>query len=115
MTLGLIRDGKKKTVTAILKEAEQIKAQAENLHDGLKGAELQNTTQSDSVKGVKISHIEKGSIAQRYGLQKGDVIIGVNRKAVKNLQQFRQLLESNPPVLALNIQRGEHTLYLVIK
>ncbi|XDF77384.1 Do family serine endopeptidase [Aliivibrio fischeri] len=115
VTLGLIRDGKEKTVTATLKEAEQIKAQAENLHNGLKGAELQNTTQSDPVKGVKISNVEKASMAQRYGLQKDDIIIGVNRKPVKNLQQFRKLLESKPPVLALNIQRGEHTLYLVIK
>lgn len=115
VTLGLIRDGKEKTVTATLKEAEQIKAQAENLHNGLKGAELQNTTQSDPVKGVKISNVEKTSMAQRYGLQKDDIIIGVNRKPVKNLQQFRKLLESKPPVLALNIQRGEHTLYLVIK
>ncbi|MBD1568601.1 Do family serine endopeptidase [Aliivibrio sp. S10_S31] len=115
VTLGLIRDGKEKTVTATLKEAEQIKAQAENLHDGLKGAELQNTSQSDPVKGVKISNVEKASMAQRYGLQKDDIIIGVNRKPVKNLQQFRKLLESKPPVLALNIQRGEHSLYLVIK
>ncbi|MEZ9624250.1 Do family serine endopeptidase [Aliivibrio fischeri] len=115
VTLGLIRDGKEKTVTATLKEAEQIKAQAENLHNGLKGAELQNTSQSDPVKGVKISNVEKASMAQRYGLQKDDVIIGVNRKPVKNLQQFRKLLESKPPILALNIQRGEHSLYLVIK
>ncbi|RYU70005.1 Do family serine endopeptidase [Aliivibrio finisterrensis] len=115
VTLGLIRDGKEKTVTATLKEAEQVKAKAEKLHDGLKGAELENTSHSDPVKGVKISSIQKGSMAQRYGLQKGDIIIGINRSRVTNLQHFRKLLEDKPPVLALNIQRGEQTLYLVIK
>ncbi|WP_023604178.1 Do family serine endopeptidase [Aliivibrio logei] len=115
ITLGLIRDGKEKTVIATLAEADQIKTKAENLHEGLKGAQLKNTASSDPIKGVKVSAIQKGSMAQRYGLQKDDIIIGVNRTQIKNLQQFRQLLDSKPPVLALNIQRGKQTLYLVIR
>ena len=115
ITLGLIRDGKEKTVIATLAEADQIKTKAENLHEGLKGAQLKNTASSDPIKGVKVSAIQKRSMAQRYGLQKDDIIIGVNRTQIKNLQQFRQLLDSKPPVLALNIQRGKQTLYLVIR
>lgn len=113
--LDLIRDGKRKTVIATLEEAEQIKEKAENLHKGLKGAELKNTTKADAIQGVKISNIEQGSIAQRYGLQKDDIIIGLNRKRVKNLQYFRELLDTELPVLALNIQREKQSLYLVIK
>jgi len=113
--LGLIRDGKEKTVIATLKEVEQTKAKAENLHEGLKGAELQNTVKGDLAQGVKISDLMKGSIAERYGLQQNDIIIGINRNRIKNLQQFRALLEDKPPVLALNIQRGEQRLYLVIR
>ena len=62
-----------------------------------------------------MASVEKGSQAATYQLQKGDIIIGVNRKRVKNLAEFRKLLDKKPSVLALNIQRGERTIYLVVR
>ena len=44
-----------------------------------------------------------------------DIIIGVNRQTIKNLAEFRKILEKQPGVLALNIQRGDRTIYLVIR
>ncbi|MEZ9522700.1 Do family serine endopeptidase [Enterovibrio norvegicus] len=112
--LGLIRDGKDKTVTATLKEAGMVKAKAETLHEALTGAELENYSEG-KVKGIRVARVEKDSIAARYGLKHGDIIVGLNRNDVKNLGDFRKQLESKPNVLALNIVRGESTMYLVIR
>lgn len=113
--ISVIRDGKEQDFTVTLREAKENKTKAESLHAGLTGAELTNSTDSDHVEGVKVSKVTKGSTAQRYGLKKDDIIIGLNRTRVKNLGQLRTLLEGKPNVLALNIQRGEQSLYLVIR
>ncbi|CDT96681.1 Protease do [Vibrio coralliirubri] len=113
--LGVVRDGKNKTFDVTLGESTNNKTQAEKLHEGLAGAELTNTTESDSATGVKVSSVAQGSPAEAYQLLKDDIIIGVNRQTVKNLAEFREILEKQPGVLALNIQRGDRTIYLVIR
>ncbi|CDT31754.1 Protease do [Vibrio coralliirubri] len=113
--LGVVRDGKSKTFDVTLGESTNNKTQAEKLHEGLAGAELTNTTESDFATGVKVSSVAQGSPAEAYQLLKDDIIIGVNRQTVKNLAEFREILEKQPGVLALNIQRGDRTIYLVIR
>ncbi|MCC4817783.1 serine endoprotease DegQ [Vibrio lentus] len=113
--LGVIRDGKSKNFDVTLGESTNNKTQAEKLHEGLAGAELTNTNESDVATGVKVSSVAQGSPAEAYQLLKDDIIIGVNRQTVKNLAQFRDILEKQPGVLALNIQRGDRTIYLVIR
>ncbi|MEZ9740240.1 Do family serine endopeptidase [Vibrio splendidus] len=113
--LGVVRDGKNMTFDVTLGESTNSKTQAEKLHEGLAGAELTNTTDSDSTTGVKVSSVAQGSPAEVYQLLKDDIIIGVNRQPVKNLAEFKKILEKQPGVLALNIQRGDRTIYLVIR
>ncbi|MCY9826260.1 DegQ family serine endoprotease [Vibrio chagasii] len=113
--LGVVRDGKNKTFDVTLGESTNNKTKAEKLHEGLTGAELTNTTGNDSATGVKVSSVAQGSPAEAYQLQKDDIIIGVNRQPVKNLAEFRAIVEKQPGVLALNIQRGDRTIYLVIR
>ncbi|PMM95949.1 serine endoprotease DegQ [Vibrio splendidus] len=113
--LGVVRDGKNMTFDVTLGESTNSKTQAEKLHEGLAGAELTNTTDSDSTTGVKVSSVAQGSPAEAYQLLKDDIIIGVNRQPLKNLAEFRKILEKQPGVLALNIQRGDRTIYLVIR
>ena len=115
VTLGVVRDGKERSFRVILGEQTNIKTAAEKLHEGLTGAELTNTTKGDPVTGVKVTEVKKGSPAEAYQLQTGDIIIGVNRHRVKNLADLRAVLEKNPGVLALNIQRGERSIYLVVR
>ncbi len=113
--LGVIRDGKEKTYSATLDESAQSKTKAEKLHNGLQGAELANTTSSDSVTGVKVTKVAKDSPAAGYQLQADDIIIGVNRQRVKNIADLRAIMDQNPAILALNIQRGDRTIYLVVR
>ncbi len=113
--LGVIRDGKDKEFKVTLDESQQTKAKADKMHEGLAGAELANTSSSDRIAGVKVVEVADNSPAARYQLKKDDIIIGVNRQRVKNLADFRAIVEKQTGVLALNIQRGERTIYLVIR
>ena len=49
------------------------------------------------------------------GLQKGDVIIGINRQRVESITALRKVLAAKPPVMALNIVRGGETIYLLMR
>jgi len=115
ITLGIIRDGKEKNFDVTLSEASDSITKADSLHDGLKGAELSNTGTDDPVEGVKVTTVKKGSTAEAFQLQQGDIIVGINRQRVHNLGELRTVLEKKPNVLALNIQRGDRTIYLVVR
>ncbi|MDU1084990.1 MAG: PDZ domain-containing protein, partial [Leclercia adecarboxylata] len=66
-------------------------------------------------KGVSVDNVKANSPAARIGLKKGDVIIGANQQPVKNIAELRKILDSKPSVLALNIQRGDTSLYLLMQ
>lgn len=112
VTLGIMRDGDKKDISVVLEEASLAKAKADMLHEALAGAELENNPNG---KGVRVSRVEENSKASQYGLQEGDVIVGLNRFRVSNLGDLRKLLEKKPNVLALNIVRDNTSQYLVIR
>lgn len=112
ITLGIVRDGKQTTVTATLKPENSQLANASNLHPSLEGATLVSTKKN---KGVMISDVQARSIAAASGLKQGDIIIGVNKDQVNNLAQLRKLLTEDKTTLALNIQRGEQQLFLVLR
>jgi len=59
--------------------------------------------------------VKPGSAAARIGLKKDDVILGVNQQPVTNLGELRKILDGKPSVLALNIQRGDTRLYLLMQ
>jgi len=113
--LGVLRDGKEKEFSVTLQEAEMSNLKADHLHESLAGAEFSNTTAEDKTKGVKVTQIDPQSLAARYGLKEGDIIIGLNRQPIGNLGQLRKALDSKPSVLALEIKRGNNELYLIIR
>ncbi|WP_375754165.1 DegQ family serine endoprotease [Vibrio sp. HN007] len=113
--LEVIREGKRQSFDVTLGESTEMKAQAKKIHDGLTGAQLTNTTDKDPVQGIKVTSVEEGSKAQAYQLEAGDIIVGVNRQRVKNIAELRTIVEQEPSVLALNIQRNGRSLYLVVR
>ncbi|NIG87413.1 serine endoprotease DegP [Serratia symbiotica] len=114
MALGIIRDGKRMTLDTTLEQSTQTQIESGNIYTGIEGAELSDT-QIGAQKGIKVDNVKDGSAAARIGLKKGDVILGVNQQPIQNLGELRKMLDSSPPVLALNIQRGENKLYLLMQ
>ncbi len=94
-------------------------ASAERL--GLKVTELtpeiaQNFNYIDE-KGVVVSDVEAGSVAQMAGIKKGSLILSVNQQEVTTPQSFYSAVEQTPtgkPVLLL-IKQGPITQYLSLK
>ena len=66
-------------------------------------------------KGVVITTVTTGSPADEGGLQQGDVIQEINRKAVVTVDQFQRAIQQagNQPVLFLINRDGNH-LFLVV-
>lgn len=113
--LGVIRDGDKKEFDVTLGESPLQQTKAEQLHPGLTGAALSNTKDSDGYNGVKVTSVAEGSPAASYQIEQGDIIVGVNRQVVTNLGEFRDVLEKQDGVLALNIQRGDRKVVIVVR
>ncbi|WP_034912437.1 serine endoprotease DegP [Erwinia sp. 9145] len=114
MVLGLIRDGKPLTVNVELQQSSQSKVDSGNIYTGIEGADLSNYDVK-GVKGVKIDSVKPGSAAAGIGLKKDDVILGVNQQPVTNLGELRKILDAKPGVLALNIKRGDSSIYLLMQ
>ena len=113
--LTLLRKGKRLDVDVVLGDATGTVVAAREIHPALEGATLANGNTERGVSGVEISEIEARSPAARTGLQEGDIIVGVNRERVNNLTELRSRLDDVKGVIALNIQRGSSSLYLVIR
>jgi len=75
-----------------------------------KGLGLKNDT------GVVVTRVEPGSPAANAGIQAGDVIHEVNRKPVKNVEDFIQKVEKakDQDHVLLFLQRGQNNLFAAV-
>lgn len=112
--LTYLRDGKEAKAKVTLQSDSEAKVTASNLIPALKGADFNNYN-AKGIKGVEISNVEKGSIAEMRSLKKGDIIIGVNRHSVENIADLRKILETKPSVVALNIVRDGANFYVILQ
>lgn len=106
------KDGKEKTYNVTLKKSEMAKIEAVSLHRMLDGAELEN---DDKSNGILVSEIADNSPAASLGLRKGDIINGINRQRINNIGELRSYLNDHKGVFALNIQRNNSSLFLMIR
>nr|WP_244670184.1 PDZ domain-containing protein [Rhodoplanes elegans] len=66
------------------------------------------------VQGVVVAEVEDGSPAAARGLRAGDVIVAVNRKPVRNVAEFQAALQEAGRVAALDVLRGDMSLFILI-
>ncbi|CDG95481.1 serine endoprotease DegQ [Xenorhabdus bovienii] len=112
--IGLLRKGRPMEVTVTLENNVTQETKAENLSVALQGAILSNSTVKNT-QGVKVDKITQNSPAAMSGLQNDDLIIGANNERIRNISELRKLLETKPPVIALNILRGDDNIYLLLR
>jgi serine protease Do len=67
--------------------------------------------------GVLVRAVKAGSTAEDAGLQPGDVILEVNRKAVKSVEAFKSAVSggTNSESLLFLVRRGDSTIFLAMK
>ncbi len=110
--IGLLRDGRPKTVTAVLKEPAQL-ANAQSIHPSLEGADLVESAE-DTTGGVRIRSVAPGSPAAQAGLQADDRIIAINRTRISTLAQLKEAAKGQTSML-LQLRRGNQALLLPLR
>jgi Do/DeqQ family serine protease len=109
--VGLLRDGKASTVTALVSEKSDAEgSSATVIHKNLDGAELADAPGG----GVSVKSIQDGSPAALAGLRANDLIVGVGRTPVANLKAFRAAAK-DASVLLLNVRRGSQVLLIPVR
>ncbi len=97
-TVKVIREGKTLTLTVTLDKLTEM-ARAEEMEEAL-GMEVEELSPElagrfgiDVKEGIVVTEVQEGSPAHEGGIRQGDVIQEVNKKPVKNLQEFQDALE----------------------
>lgn len=114
--LTIVREGKKQDVNVVLGDAGMPIAEAKDIHPAFEGSEMNNGQDDAGNDGVVVTNVQPRSPAARIGLKSEDVIVGLNRQRVNNVIDLRRLVEdSEGNVMALNVKRGNTTIYVVIR
>jgi len=123
--LKLLRDGKPMEASVKIGDRAEIVAdngsgiepgeggEGEATHTRL-GVSVQNLTESDREQmglktgGVVVASVEPGSFAEDIGLQKGDVIVEINRHPVTTSADVRNIVQSAKPgdAMAFKLMRN---------
>jgi len=124
--LVVLRDGKRKTFTIKLTERpseEKIAAAKSQTIEKL-GLTVQNLTDDlaerlgyEGMKGVVVTQVEPGSLAQRAGISEGTLIMEVNRESVANTKEFEKAVEKagKDGSILLLITDGRYARYVILK
>ncbi|MDD9869873.1 MAG: DegQ family serine endoprotease [Gammaproteobacteria bacterium] len=113
--LDILRDGREKTLTAVIVARKLVATEGGRIDRRLGGAKLVVQEETETARaGVLIKEVAQGSPARRNGLRSGDLILSVNRRRVKNIEQIRDLVEKGRPIL-LNMLRGKRAMFLALR
>lgn len=138
-TVGVLQPGTKEKLKVLRDGVERevdvkIAALPENLAGGEEKSErasedklglavqgitpqIANRLNLDESKGVIVTNVSPGSIAQEAGFRPVDVIVEINKKPVENMNDYNKAiagLEKGQSTLFL-VKRGASTIYLAMK
>jgi serine protease Do len=122
--LKVLRDKKEVTLTVSVGELKEEELVASSKAKGELGLTVQKVTPQmaeglglERAEGAVITAVEPGSPADEGGLRRGDVILEVDRKPVRNLSDYQKAVaevKKGKGILFL-VRRGESTLFLALK
>jgi serine protease Do len=127
--LKVLRNGSERNIALTLtempaKEQPRVDSQKESEVPGsLQGIDVEKMSPViarrlelfEGQKGVVVANVESGSAADNAGLQRGDVILEINRKGVADVNDFNRIIsaKASGPTLLL-IRREGNTMYIVV-
>ena len=120
--LSLYRNGELKKLSARIggTNGRAIAEESSPLRREFRGARLENVAEDNPFvkQGVEIVSLREGEAAWMAGLRRGDVIVEVNRKPVKDLGDFNALLaedaDSRRNLAALTVIREGRSMLLFL-
>ena len=122
--LKVLRDKKEVVLTVAVGELKDEEVVATAPEKGELGLTVQRLTPQmaeslglEKSDGVVVTAVEPGSAADEAGIRRGDVILEVDRKAIRNLDEYKKAIAGTRKgrgVLFL-VRRGDNTLFLALK
>ena len=124
--IGLIRKGKDLSVSATLIAPPEVPPRNETVLQGeepLAGAKVINLSPAandqygldSSVRGVMVIDTVPRSLAQQYGIVKGDIIASVNDVKIARVEDLTRILGQSLRGWRVEIRRGQQTLDLEVR
>ena len=120
----VVRNGKEESLNAGSPSSQSRSSRRRPKRHGpaVFGLHVQDVTQEiaeqlglDDTNGVVVSAVAPGSPAEEAGIRRGDVILEVDRYAVKNTKQLREKLDEADKGTLLLVKRGDATLFIPLK
>ena len=122
--MKVLRDKKELQLTVGVGELKDEEVVASAPEKGELGMTVQRLTPQiaeslglERAEGVVVSAVDPGSVADEAGIRRGDVILEVDRKPIRNIDEYKKSLagiRKGKGVLLL-VRRGESTLFLALK
>ena len=114
MSISVIRDGRKKTMTAVIRDAKDLSVAGTRINQRLAGATIEEKEKSGKTY-LAVTEVQEGSAAWDAHLREGDIILSVNRRPVQTLEEFQKIVGDKDAQILLNIQRGRTALFVLIQ
>jgi Do/DeqQ family serine protease len=124
--VGILRAGKPMTVDVALapapetvpRDARTIKATSPFM--GMQVANLSPAVAEElrlpmTAEGVVVSDVADGSMANRIGFQKGDIVLDVNGTTIDSTKTLERLANAGAPVWRLAVKRGGQVLRMALR
>jgi serine protease Do len=122
--MKVLRDKKELQLTVGVGELKDEEVVASAPEKGELGMTVQKLTPQiaeslglERAEGVVVSAVDPGSAADEAGIRRGDVILEVDRKPIRSIDEYKKSLagiRKGKGVLLL-VRRGESTLFLALK
>jgi serine protease Do len=122
--MKVLRDKKEIVLNVAIGELKDQEVVASAPEKGELGLTVQRLTPQmaeslglEKSEGVVVTAVEPGSAAEEAGIRRGDVILEVDRRTVRNLEEYKKAIAGvakGRGVLFL-VRRGESTLFLALK
>ena len=112
VVLEVLREDEALEMTAYITTRKITSTDGDSFDRRLAGSVL---SEGNSEKlGIEIKEVKNGSAAQRNGLRKGDIIVAANRQMVKDLNDLKDVIDEDKPLL-LKVLRGNYAMFLVLR
>jgi serine protease Do/serine protease DegQ len=114
--MEIVRDGRSRKIELQIGANSWEKMTGERVDRRLAGTFLQNFRGEDGSTGagVVVTKVAAESSAWGYGLRPGDVIVSVNRRAIRNLSEFREGARGGEQLL-LRVYRAGQFGYVALR
>lgn len=116
--LEILRNGRRGLIKATIQQMEVVSIDGSEISRRLAGARIAEIKDSDIREGVRgylqVVDVELHTPAWNAGLRKDDIIYSINKQLVGSFEDAYVASQSSRNLL-LNIQRGEQSMYILLK